>query len=180
MKSVQSEGHEPAGLGTVERASNSGRMGSKIGHCSATGTQGAGMGDSKRIRNAIVRKYPSIRLQSTLKDAVSAMADNNASALVVVDGDTMIGLVTISDVMFSLANDYDMEETELASFMTRCDIISEKGTRNPCAQLDADQDLISAVKVMFGAGVNHLLVSDSEGEAVGVASSLEIIKALAR
>lgn len=138
------------------------------------------MGDSKRIRDAVVRKYPSIQLRSTLKDAISSMAENNASALVVMDGNTMIGLVTISDVMFSLANDYDMDKTELAVFMTKCDIISEKGTRNPCAQLDADQGLVSAVKVMFAAGVNHLVVSDSEGEPVGVASSLEIVKALAR
>jgi len=49
----------------------------------------------------------------------------------------------------------------------------------PCVQLDEDEDAISAIKVMYEAGVNHLLVSGSQGEPVGMVSSLEIIELLA-
>jgi predicted transcriptional regulator len=64
--------------------------------------------------------------------------------------------------------------------MTRCELISSEGTKNACAQLDEEQDVLSALKVMYQAGVNHLLVSRSEGEPVGVVSALEIIRLLGR
>ena len=55
-----------------------------------------------------------------------------------------------------------------------------EATKNACAQLDEDQDVLSALKVMHQAGVNHLVVSRAEGDPVGVVSSLEIIRLLGR
>lgn len=63
--------------------------------------------------------------------------------------------------------------------MTKCEFISRKPTRNPCVQLDEDEEILSAIKVMYEAGINHLLVSGSKGEPVGMVSSLEMIKLLA-
>jgi CBS domain-containing protein len=137
------------------------------------------MDPSRKIKEGITRKYPIIDLDGSLRDAIEMMADNNVSALVVRSGEMVMGLVTISDVLFCLAQDSDIQATSIASFMTRCDIISEKGTRNPCAQLDEDQDVLSAIKVMHEAGVRHLVVSSGEGEPVGIVSSLELIKLLA-
>ena len=62
--------------------------------------------------------------------------------------------------------------------MTSCELIGSQRSRQPCAQLDEDEDLLSAIKVMNEGGVNHLLVSGSRGEPVGMVSSLEIIKHL--
>jgi CBS domain-containing protein len=107
------------------------------------------------------------------------MAKHNVSALVVMSRENLIGLVTISDILFCLAHDSDMQDTQISSFMTKCDLISEEGTRNPCAQLDEDQDVISAIKVMHEGGVRHLVVSSGKGEPVGIVSSLELIKLLA-
>lgn len=132
------------------------------------------------IKEAIERKYPEIGREDSLGKAIKMMAANNTSALVVRDGAFFIGIVTISDVMHSLVNEQDLQKTTVASFMTQCDVVSSEGVRNPCAQLDDDQDVLSALKVMYEAGVNHLVVSGDDGEAVGVVSSLEIIRLLGR
>jgi len=131
------------------------------------------------IKSAVKRKFPAVTMEDTLETALKAMANANASALVVKTDDDLVGVVTISDIMYSLTNKDDISLTKVASFMTACDFISSKATSNPCVQLDEDEDVLSAIKVMNEAGVNHLLVSGSRGEPVGMVSSLEIIKLLA-
>ena len=137
------------------------------------------MENNKTIKNAVKRKFPAVGLDDTLDIALKAMANGNASALVVKTGDDLVGVVTISDIMYSLTNEDDLHQTPVSSFMTSCEFISDKATRNPCLQLDEDEDALSAIKVMNEAGVNHLLVSGSRGEPIGMVSSLEIIKLLA-
>lgn len=136
------------------------------------------MKSMRTIKEAIVRKYPDIDREDSLGSAIKMMAANNTSALVVRDGEHLLGIVTISDVMHSLVHEEDLLQTTISSFMTSCDLVSAEGARNPCAQLDEDQDVLSALKVMYEAGVNHLVVSGADGESVGVVSSLEIIRLL--
>ena len=137
------------------------------------------MSEGKTIKDAVHRKYPSVLYEDNLETAMQTMKANNASALVVMSGEHLIGLVTISDVIFCLANENDLAETKISSFMTECELIGKEGTANPCAQLDENYDALSAIKVMHEAGVNHLLVSGKDGEAVGIVSSLELVKLLA-
>ena len=134
------------------------------------------MKSAKSIKEAIVRNYPAIGFDETLGAAIRAMTKNNASALVVKQDGDFIGIVTITDIMHSLAYEQDLHETQINSFMTQCDLISGKCSSNPCAQLDEEQDALSAIKVMHEAGVHHLVVSGSDGKPVGVVSSLEIIR----
>ena len=137
------------------------------------------MNNEQTIRSAVKRKFPAVDIDDTLETAINYMAQANASALVVKVGEELAGVVTITDIMYSLSNEDDLQDTRVSSFMTKCEFISKKATRNPCVQLDEDEDVISAIKVMSGAGVNHLLVSGSRGEPVGMVSSLEMIKLLA-
>jgi CBS domain-containing protein len=132
----------------------------------------------RTIKEAVVREYPSISREDTLGTAIKLMAKNNASALVVREDEGLIGIVTITDVMHSLAHEEDLHSTMIGSFMTRCDLISTSATRNPCVQLDEHQDALSALKVMYEAGVHHLVVSGDSGWPGGVVSSLEIVKLL--
>jgi CBS domain-containing protein len=132
----------------------------------------------RTIKEAIVREYPAISREDTLGTAIKLMARNNSSALVVEEGEEFIGIVTITDVMYSLAHEQDLYSTMIGSFMTRCDLISTNATRNPCVQLDEHQDALSALKVMYEAGVHHLVVSGDNGRPAGVVSSLEIVKLL--
>jgi len=138
------------------------------------------MNSVARVGDAITRRYPSINLNDRLSDAMAAMAEHNASALVVLQGNELIGLLTISDVMYCLAHDRDPDSTLVNSMMTRCELIEAGGTKNPCAQLDEDGNALAALKVMFAAGVNHLVVSSSAGNPIGIVSSLELIRLLSR
>ena len=133
----------------------------------------------KQVKEAVVRKYPFVSLDDTLDTAIKSMAEHNSSVLVVMLDETFIGIVTVSDVIHSLANNQDRNETKIRDFMTECEVISETGSKNPCVQLDESQDVISAIKVLYEAGVNHLVVAGSSGTPVGVVSSLELVKVLA-
>ena len=134
----------------------------------------------KEIKGAIKRKFPAVSLDDNLEYAMKEMADANASALVVKVGEELVGIVTVTDIMYSLSNGHDLQNTKVSSFMTKCEFISNKRINKspPCIQLDEDEEIISAIKVMYEGGVNHLLVSGSNGEPVGMVSSLEMIKAL--
>lgn len=138
------------------------------------------MAEKRRIKEAIKRKFPVIDTEASLQEAMVKMADHNVSVLAVKVDQELIGIVTVSDVMYSLAHGDVAESTPVNSFMTPCEFNSTQETRNPLVQLDEDEDARTAIKVMYEAGINHLLVSGSGGEPVGIVSSLEIIKLLAR
>ncbi len=134
------------------------------------------MSERKTIKDAIKRKFPLINIEDNLHTAINTMAKHNVSVLAVKVGEELIGIVTISDVIRSLANGDDLEETTIIQFMTKCEFDTRKETRNPCLQLDENEDALAAIKVMYEAGVNHLLVSGDAGEPVGIVSSLELVK----
>jgi len=136
------------------------------------------MAAMKTIKQAIKRKYPAINHDQTVQEAMVLMAENNASALVVKFNEELIGIVTVVDIMQCLAEDVEPASRTISSFMTKCDLITDKGTANPCAQLDENLDIISAVKVMYQAGINHLVVSGENDEAVGIVSSMQLLKCL--
>jgi len=134
------------------------------------------MTERKTIRQAIKRKFPKIDMDDNLETALKMMTEANVSVLAVKDGEELIGLITVSDVMFSLAHEDDFKETKISSFMTKCEFDTTGETKNPCIQLDEDEDALSAVKLMYEAGVNNLLISGVNGKAVGIVSSLELVK----
>ena len=130
----------------------------------------------KTIKKAIKRKFPMVGNNDSLAVAMKKMTENNVSVLAVKVGEELIGLVTISDIMFSLANGDNFETTKISSFMTKCEFDTSRETRNPCIQLDENEDPLAAAKIMHEAGVNHLLVSGEAGRPAGIVSSLEIVK----
>lgn len=138
------------------------------------------MTETRTIRKAIKRKFPAININDTLGTALKMMSQDDVSVLAVKFEKELVGIVTVADVMFSLTNQDDLQKTTISNFMTKCEFTPGKETRNPCIQLDEDEDALSAIKVMYEAGVNHLLVSGTGGEPVGIVSSLEIVKLLAK
>lgn len=128
------------------------------------------------IEKAIKREFPIVNSEDSLEVAVNKMKESNVSVLAVKVSEELIGLVTLSDIMYSLSNGDDFQDTKISSFMTKCEFNTSHETRNPCIQLDEDEEAISAVKVMYETGVNHLLVSGVDGKIVGIVSSLDIVK----
>jgi CBS domain-containing protein len=137
------------------------------------------MAESLKVKQAIKRKFPTIDIDDSLETAIERMAESNVSVLAAKVGEELIGIVTVWDVLNGLANNFDRKATSISTFMTKCDFNTDHSTKNSCIQLDEDEDVISAIKVMYEAGVNHLLVTGERGKPVGIVSSLELIKLVA-
>jgi len=135
--------------------------------------------NNKTIREALGSKISTVSVDDNLDSALKLMAENNVTGLLVEMNDNPIGIITVSDILYSLANEEDPRNIKVSSFMTKCELISDQTVMTPCVQLDEDNDVLSAIKVMNEAGVSHVLVSGSNGEPVGMVSSLDIVKVLA-
>lgn len=134
---------------------------------------------SKTIKEVLRQDFPTVKTDDTLQTALNMMIRENATALLVKHDAGLVGIITVSDILYSLSKDEDPQKIQVSSFMTKCELITTKAAKTPCVQLDEDMNLFSAIKVMNEAGVNHVLVSGGKGEPVGMVSSLEIIKNLA-
>ena len=136
------------------------------------------MDTGKTIRNALRDKISTVSVDESLDIALKTMARDDATALLVKTGDEPVGIITISDIMYSMANEENPKEIMVSSFMTKCELITTQTVKTPCIQLDEDENILSAIKVMNEAGVSHVLVSGDKGEPVGMVSSLDIVKLL--
>ncbi len=132
-----------------------------------------------KVKQAIKRKFPVIDNDESLWDAIKLMTEADVSVLVVEAHKMLIGMITISDVMQGIANDYALEKTKISTFMTKCRIDNRDSTTRTCIQLDEDQDVISAIKVMYEGGINHLLVTGENNKPIGIVSNLELVKLIA-
>jgi len=132
-----------------------------------------------KVKQAIKRKFPVIERNESLRAAINLMTQADASVLVVKAEGELIGILTVSDVMHGLANDYDLEQTMISTFMTECTVDGKNARGKSCIQLDEDQDVMSAIKVMYEGGINHLLVTGAKNQPLGVVSNLELIKLMA-
>jgi len=132
-----------------------------------------------KVKQAIKRKFPVIERNENLGAAINLMAQADASVLVVKAEEELIGILTVSDVMHGLANDYDLEQTKISSFMTECTVDGKNVRGKSCIQLDEDMDVMSAIRVMYEGGINHLLVTGVQNQPLGVVSNLELIKLMA-
>jgi predicted transcriptional regulator len=132
-----------------------------------------------KVKQAIKRKFPVIKSNESIRAAINLMAEANVSVLAVEADKELIGMITVSDVMQGVANDYDLQKTKISIFMTECRIDNKNSTARTCIQLDEDQDVISAIKVMYEGGINHLLVTGEKNKPLGIVSSLELVKLIA-
>ncbi len=134
------------------------------------------MAESLKVKQAVRRKFPTIDIDDSLEKAMQRMTENDVSVLAVKVGEELVGIATVWDVLNGLAHNYDRKATSISAFMTTCEFNTDHSTKNSCIQLDEDEDAISAIKVMYEAGVNHLLVTGERGKPVGIVSSLDLVK----
>jgi len=132
----------------------------------------------RALKEVLRENYPAVNIDDTLEAALKKMAGENIQALPVKQGRDLVGIITISDILYSLSKKDNPQDIRVSEFMTSCELISDKTVKTPCVQLDEDEDFFGAIKLMNEAGVNYILVSGSQGEPVGLVSSLELIKHL--
>jgi CBS domain-containing protein len=128
------------------------------------------------ISKAIKKDTPAVVLEDTLETAIRKMVDEGCSALVVRSDDELIGIVTDMDIMDSIRQNGLTDKIKVADFMITCELITEKGIKSPCVQLDENENVENALRVMASAGVHHLLISGADNKAIGIVSSQALFK----
>lgn len=99
----------------------------------------------------------------TLQQAASRMWTQQTGSLVVMDGDTLVGILTERDVMKAVAHGLSLATTPVSSIMTRSVVTVEPET-----------SLHEAARHMASRWIRHLPVV-REGRVVGMVSQRDLV-----
>lgn len=134
------------------------------------------MGLKDSIKTVVKKRVAEVKAADSLKTAIKKMDEDQTSALAVGKDGELIGIITDMDILHSLTSGDDLEKTQVAKIMTACELITGKGVKTPCVQLDEDENVDNALGVMQKAGVHYLLVSGADDKAIGLVSIRDLLK----
>ncbi|MEX0863701.1 MAG: CBS domain-containing protein [Acidimicrobiia bacterium] len=104
---------------------------------------------------------------TTLIEAAAAMEGSDLGSLAVVEGMTLLGVVTERDLRGAIARGEDLDSTQVSSVMAiEPDIF------------DPDLDVWDAAAWIAESGYRHLPVVGDDGVLLGVVSLRDLLKAL--
>jgi len=106
------------------------------------------------------------RPEDTFADVAKLMRLHGISSVVVLDGQTLTGILTERDVVNLIAAGGDPHGVTVARGMTRHDI----ETVSPKA------DILEAIDLMVVRNIRHLPVTDTRGKVVGIVSIRDITR----
>ncbi len=123
-----------------------------------------------------VRQAPAVRLDDSLLTAAEYMAQHDTSALIVKNGEELVGILTDMDIMDGIVHNNDLADTNVASCMTACELITDSPTKSPCVQLYEEESVKNALEIMSTAGIHNLLVSCEMGIGTCMVSIRDLLK----
>jgi len=124
-----------------------------------------------------VKQTPIVGLDDSLLAAAREMTKHDVSALIVKQGDELIGILTDMDIMEGIVhNGSDLSETNVASWMTACQLITDSPAKSPCVQLYEGENVKNALDVMSTAGIHNLLVSCERGVRTCMVNIRDLLK----
>jgi len=106
-----------------------------------------------------------IQSKSTLSEAKTLMQKHLISGLPVLNGEKLVGIITKTDLSEVPKNEWNIKKVE--EVMTK-NIIS----------IDKEATLSQALEIMINEGIGRLVVTDKEGNLIGIISRADIGKAL--
>ncbi len=121
----------------------------------------------KLLRDVAIRHLLTVDPNSTLRRAAKVMTDRGVGAAVVVDKEKVAGIVTERDILHAIANEQNLDETNVSDVMTR-DVVSGA----------PGWDIVRAARTMAEGGFRHLLVMEMD-DPVGIVSLRDLIDAMA-
>lgn len=102
---------------------------------------------------------------TTVRDTISDMVQKRVGCVVVVEGDSVVGVFSERDVLTKVA---------ASEVDTRSKPVSELMTRNP-ETLNEDSELVYALHKMALGGYRHVPILDENGKPVAVVSMRDIV-----
>ena len=103
--------------------------------------------------------------EATVYDALKSMAEHNTGALLVMNGEDMVGILSERDCIRKMdLEGRNVKETKVSEIMTG-DVIT----------VNCDQPLEECMSLMMEKGIRHLPVYDSE-KLMGLVSVRDVLK----
>ena len=134
------------------------------------------MGLKNTISKAVNWHAPTVAATETLRDVIMKLAEKGVSAFAVTTAERVAGVITEMDIMHSIVTGKGLDNTTVGESMTPCDLITEKGAKNPCVQLHETETVANALGVMETAGVHNLLVSGDSDKKIGMVSIRDLLR----
>lgn len=134
-----------------------------------------------RVSDVMSTEVITIGPDTPLKDAAVSMARHRVSGLPVVEGSSLIGIVTESDFVARLAED----DSGLMAIVFRRDppeltgTVRQAMTPNPHT-IEPHQSVVAAARLMTRHAVKRLPVVDSNRVLVGIVSRADLMSVFAR
>ena len=106
-----------------------------------------------------------VRCDTPVREAVALLSSRKIGAVPVVDGDTVVGIMSERDVMYCLARDG-------AAVL---DSLVEKIMTAPAITVSPDERVLSALSLMTNRRIRHLPVV-KDGRLIGIVSIGDLVK----
>jgi crotonyl-CoA carboxylase/reductase len=124
--------------------------------------------DGSKVRERMSTGIISCAREDTLGQAGKTMIDNDIHALVVIEGDRAVGVLSQTDIVLARQG----RTIEEARALTVGEIMTEG-----CATVEADEKLSVAITEMMKRRIHRLVVVEN-GKPVGVLSMTDIVRNL--
>lgn len=135
------------------------------------------MGLQKTIKSVMRLDRPKVNGNISVKEVIATMVEHGVCAISVEMDGAVVGVVTDMDLVGALVHRGDPAKAKVFECMTACDLITRSGAKNPCVQLDEEETVENALKLLDGAGVHSLMVSGKKDQCVGIISAGELLQA---
>jgi CBS domain-containing protein len=107
----------------------------------------------------------SIGPERSLREAARLMVEHEIGSAVILEGETLVGILTERDLLRAMATDTDLDGATVEKAMTR-DVVT----------VGSDWEVYEAAAEMAGHGIRHLVVCD-DGRVRGVLSVRDVLLA---
>lgn len=135
------------------------------------------MGLKKTIKSVMRLDRPKVNGNLSAKETIETMAEHGVCAVSVeVDGSVQ-GIVTDMDLVGALVRRGDPARIKVSECMTACELITGAGAHKPCVQLDEEETVENALKLLDGAGVHNVMISGRNDQCLGIISAGELLQA---
>ncbi len=121
--------------------------------------------EEKKVADFMVRNVITVTKDETLKEAAVKMRKHRVGSLVVVEGETPIGIITERDIVYKLVAEGKSFETKVGEIMSR-----------DLKTITKDKTLKEAAKIMAAHGIRRLPVVE-KGKLVGIITMDDIMRA---
>lgn len=122
----------------------------------------------KLLRDVQTRHMLTVSPRDTLHHVARMMSDRDVGSAVVIDSESLAGIVTERDLLHAAAKSLPFGATSVAEVMTTDVVSGEPGW-----------DVLQAVRTMTEGGFRHLLVVDADDDPVGIVSVRDLMETMA-